>query len=263
MVVNFSNMNQRRSRYCFLSITLALAAACAPVLAQDGVALLHKMQQALGGADKIAAIRGVDETVSAQTFTAQGASTGATVRKRMRWIRPNILRLDQLGPGDTYVLYFDGKGGWEILPDKTYAVLADSELQFAKDYLRGLDLHVWLADRDPNVTLTSPNANVIDFADGANPGKKIEVTLDPATFLPIKKSTIVISEISQPIAQELRFEQWTAVGGIRLPQRSINIHDGVKRAEISVESVKLDSGMNPADLALKPANLDPVMTGNR
>jgi hypothetical protein len=69
------------------------------------------MQQALGCADRIAAIRDFDETVSAQTFNAQGASTGATVRKRLRWIRLNILRLDQVGPGDTYVLYFDGAAG--------------------------------------------------------------------------------------------------------------------------------------------------------
>jgi hypothetical protein len=37
----------------------------------------------------------------------------------------------------------------------------------------------------------------------------------------------------------------------------------VKRAEITVESAKLNSGMNPADLALKPTNLAPVMAGNR
>jgi hypothetical protein len=253
---------------------LTLAVVCAPSLAQDraallhkiqeaaGGVLLHKMQQALGGADKIAAIRDVDETVSAQTFTAQGAPTGATVRKRMRWIRPNIVRLDQVGPGDTYVLYFDGTGGWEILPNKTYAVLAGSELQFAKDYLRGLDLHVWLADRDPQFTLTSPAPNVIDFANGANQGKKLEFTLDPATFLPVKRSTIAISDTGQPITQEMHLEQWTAVDGVRFPHRSINIHDGMKRAEISVESVKLDTGMNQADLALKPANLAPVMAGN-
>ena len=261
--MNCSNMNPRRSRYRVLSIMLALAAACAPSLAQGGVSLLHKMQQALGGADRIAAIRDFDETVSAQTFNAQGASTGATVRKRLRWIRPNILRLDQVGPGDTYVLYFDGAAGWEILPNRTYALLAGSELQFAKNYLRGLDLNVWLADRDPQFTLTSPAPNVVDIADGANAGKKMEFTLDPATFLPVKNSVISISDTGQPIAQEMHLEQWTAVEGIRLPHRTINIHDGVKRAEITVESVKLNSGINPADLTLKPANLAPVMTGNR
>jgi hypothetical protein len=114
-----------------LLIGFVAPALAAPAFAQDGVALLHKMQEALGGADKIAAVHDFDETVSAHTFNARGAPTGATVRKRVRWIRPNILRVDQVGPGDTYVLYFDGTGGWEILPDKTYAVLAASELQFA------------------------------------------------------------------------------------------------------------------------------------
>ncbi len=256
-------MNLRRSSCRDLSIMLALAALCAPMLAQDGLALLHKMQQALGGADKIAAVRDFDETVSAQTFNARGVPTGATVRKRVRWIRPNILRLDQVGPGDTYILYFDGTGGWEILPNKTFALLAGSELQFAKNYLRGLDLKVWLADRDPQFTLTSPAPNVIDIADRANAGKKMEFTLDPATFLPVKNSAISISDTGQPIAQEMRLEQWTAVEGIRFPHRSINIHDGVKRAEITVESVKLNSGMSPADLALKPDNLAPVIAGNR
>lgn len=239
------------------------AAVCVPALAQDGVALLHKMQQALGGADKIAAIRDYDETVSAQTFNAQGAPTGATVHKRTRWIRPNILRIDQVGPGDTYVLYFDGTGGWEILPDKTYAVLAGSELQFAKNYLRGLDLNVWLADRDPQYAVTSPAPNVIDIADGANAGKKIEYTLDPATFLPVKNTAISISDTGQPIAQEIHLDQWTAVDGVRFPHHMINMHDGVKRAEGVIESIKMNSGLNPADLALKPANLAPVMAGNR
>jgi hypothetical protein len=146
-------MNPPRSGHRVLSITLALAVVCGPSLAQDGVRLLHKMQQALGGADKIAAIRDFDETVSAQTFNAQGAPTGATVRKRLRWIRPNTLRLDQVGPGDTYVLYFDGTGGWEILPDKTYAVLAGSELRFAKNYLRDLDLNVWTRRPRPAIQI--------------------------------------------------------------------------------------------------------------
>jgi len=260
--VKCSNVN-RHSCYRVFSITIALAAVCAPSLAQDGMTLLHKMQDALGGADRIAAIRDFDETVSAQTFNAQGAPTGATVRKRMRWIRPNILRLDQVGPGDTYVLYFDGTGGWEIFPTKTYAVLAGSELQFAKNYLRGLDLNVWLADRDPQFTVTSPAPNVIDIADGANAGKKMEFTLDPATFLPFENSAISISDTGQPIAQEIHLDRWTAVEGIRFPHRSINIHNGVKRAEITVGSVKLNGGLNPGDLALKPSNLAPVMAGNR
>src|SRR2546430_11423342 len=42
------------------------------------------------------------------------------------------LRLDQVGPGDTYVLFFDGTSGWEILPDKTVADLTGGEIRDRK-----------------------------------------------------------------------------------------------------------------------------------
>src|SRR5580698_331416 len=88
--------------------------------AQDALQLFHKMQTALGGAERIASIRDFDDSVRADAWYSDGRPLGA-VRKRTRWIRPNYLRLDQVGPTDTYVLYFDGTSGWEILPDKTVA----------------------------------------------------------------------------------------------------------------------------------------------
>jgi hypothetical protein len=99
------------------------------VQAQDGLRLFHKMQTALGGAEKIASIRDFEECVRAETWDNEGKAHGI-VRKRVRLIRPNYLCLDQVGPGDTYVIYFDGTSGWEILPDKTVADLTGGELRF-------------------------------------------------------------------------------------------------------------------------------------
>lgn len=254
-------MIAHRTRLCLL--LSALAALSAPSLAQDALALLHKMQDALGGADKIAAIRDYDETVSGATWNSAGAPIPDTPRKRVRWIRPNILRLDQTGRGNTYVLYFDGTSGWEILPNGTYTALEGTELEFARGYLRGFDLNVWLADRDPQRSITSPAPNVIEIADNANSGKKIQFTLDPATGLPVKSTTISISETGQPIAQEMQLGQWLRIDGILFPHHNLNFHDGVKRAEITVDSLKINSNLNPADLALKPANQAPVMSGPR
>jgi hypothetical protein len=107
---------------------------------------------------------------------------------------PIFCGLIRWGPAIRTFCIFDGAAGWEILPNRTYALLAGSGLQFAKNYLRGLDLNVWLAERDPQFTLTSPAPNVIDIADSANAGKKMEFTLDPATFLPVKNSVISISD---------------------------------------------------------------------
>src|SRR5262245_60804206 len=67
----------------------------------EGLQLLHKMQTALGGAEKIAAIHDYEETVLARTWNPNGSPLGE-VRKRTRWMRsPNLLRLDQIGPRDT------------------------------------------------------------------------------------------------------------------------------------------------------------------
>jgi|SRR5689334_3672034 hypothetical protein len=63
------------------------------------------------------------------------------------------LRLDQTGPGDTYVLFFDGTSGCKILPDRNATGKTDgraidlvgSELQFAKDYVTGWIFNSWLA----------------------------------------------------------------------------------------------------------------------
>src|SRR3954468_16099423 len=74
----------------------------------EGVALLHKVQDALGGAARIAAVRDFEETLRAEAWDASGTPLGE-VRKRTRWIQdPNVLRLDQRGPRGTYVMYYEG-----------------------------------------------------------------------------------------------------------------------------------------------------------
>ncbi len=216
------------------------ALLCTLAVGQDsGLDLLHRMQQALGGADKIAAIHDVDWTVRADTFDHEGKPVGQ-VTKRTRWIRPNYLRLDQIGPGDTYVLYFDGAKGWEILPDKRELELAGSELDFAKAYFSGFMLNVWLADRAGGFTITSPAANVIRLS---STGNTTEITLNPVTWLP---------------AQTL---EWMDVQGIRFPARELNSHKNDGSADIRTQKVVFNVGLDRRDLAAKPAELKPVLAG--
>ena len=196
------------------------------------------MQRALGGADKIAAIHDLDWTVRAKTFDHEGKPIGQVI-KRTRWIRPNYLRLDQVGPGDTYVLYFDGTKGWDILPDKRVLDLAGGELDFAKAYLSGFMLNAWLADRVGGFTITSPTTNVIRLSSN---GSITEITLNPVTWLP---------------AQTL---EWMDVQGIRFPARELNSHKNDGSADIRTEKVAFNIGLDPRDLAAKPADQTPVLT---
>jgi hypothetical protein len=238
------------------ALTLLLFAS--PKADQDGLQLFHKMQNALGGAQRIASVRDFEQCVRAQAWDPRGTSRG-TVHKRVRFIRPDQLRVDQVGTGATFVLYFDGKTGWEILPDRKMAELAGSELQFAQGWVGGLSLNAWLADRDPDAVFTSPAPNVIRIASRDDPRHGTETTLDPQTSLPSKTTGFTLDETGRTVSTEGRMSHWIEAGGVKFPGVIENYHDGKKLAEITVDQIKVNRGLKVADLAQKPADLNPVM----
>jgi hypothetical protein len=207
------------------------------------------MQQALGGADKIASIRDLDELVHAQTWHEDGSARGDVI-KRTRWISPTCLRLDQVGKdNNTYVLYFDGSSGWEIVPDKSSAVeLSGDELKFAKNYLQYMDFKFWLADRDPQYSITSPMPNVVRITDKRELQSTKDILLDSSSWLPIKQ----IAGNS-----ETQFKEWGVVEGIRYPRVTAMVIDGQKRATITVDRIKLNGGLEKKELSGKPHDLKP------
>jgi len=268
-------MNQPRAVF-LLAAALLAAGPVAPLSSQssrstpDGLRLLHRMQDALGGAGRIAAVQDLEETVRAVAWDSSGASLGE-VRKRTRWVRsPNLLRLDQVGPRGTYVLYFDGgaSAGWELLPDLTgpdpyktsgkVVALAGGELEFAKGYLYGFDLDLWLADRNPAFTVTSPRPDVIRIE---HHGKANDLTLDPATGVPLRSAGISLADPDRPVPGEMRFEGWQAVSGVRFPTHRANYLSGVKRGEVTTSNIAVNVGLRKQDLEAQPADFAPVIPG--
>jgi hypothetical protein len=207
----------------------------------SGLDLIHKMQRALGGADKIAAIRDLDWTVRADTFDREGKPIGQ-VTKRTRWIKPNYLRLDQVGPGDTYVLYFDGRSGWEILPGTTSVIeLAGGELEFARGYLSGFMLNLWVADGSSDSTITSPGPNVIRISSKTNTN---DIILNRQTWLPAQ------------------IAEWMNVDGVQFPARELNSHKDDGSADIRTEKVEFNVGLTPGEMAAKPPDGKPVLVNH-
>lgn len=237
-----------------------------PKYEADGQRLLHRLQDALGGANRIAAVRDFEETIRAQAWDSAGTSLGE-VRKRTRWVRtPNALRLDQRGPRGTYALYFDGGSGsgWEILPDLkgsdpfkttgTAVPLAGGELQFAKGYLSGFELNLWLADQLPGYKVTSSTPQVlrIQYGDTAT-----DFTLDPLSSLPVKSAGVSLADPDHPVPGEMHYDEWRETSGIRFPMHRVKYLSGLKRGEVTTADIHINAGLQPKDLAAKPADLAP------
>lgn len=147
----------------------------------------------------------------------------------------------------------------EILPDQTVADLEGGELKFAEKYLRDFSLHLWLADGDPVYVIESPAPNAIAISVKGDSTSKLEITLDLGTFLPVKQSTISLSDPAHPVASETRFDKWTPSGGVMFAQRITISQRGRKTADITVEHTTVNSGIKPNELAIKPPDLKPVM----
>jgi len=227
---------------------------------QGSLQLFHKMQAALGGADRIAAVQDFEQQVRAHSWNGNtGASIGDVV-KRTRWMRPADLRVDQVGPGSTYLLYFDGKSGWEILPGTRAVIdLSGGELAFAQKYIRDFKLNTWLADRDSSYRITSPSANVVRISDG-DITHQLDITLDPASFLPTKITSISLADPAHPVPSDEVTTEWETVQGLRFARRWTVFRNGVRVAEATVERTAVNSGLQRADLAAKPPDFRPVLS---
>jgi hypothetical protein len=223
------------------------------------------MQDALGGAKRIAAVRDLEETIRAEAWDASGSPLGE-VRKRTRWIlSPSTLRLDQIGPRGTYVLYLDGGSGsgWEILPDLrspdilkttgTAIELVGGELEFARGYLSGFDLNLWLAD-SRGYAVTAPRPNVLRIE---HDGSATDFTVDPVTTLPVKTAGVSLADPDRPVPEETRYVGWKEISGVRFPTQRVKYLSGVKRGEVTTEAIRVNTGLRFQELAAKPADFAP------
>jgi len=145
------------------------------------------------------------------------------------------------------------------LPDGREADLSGGELEFAKRYLSGFALNVWLADSGAGYKISSPAPNVVRVAENRAGNWQVDITLDPSTFLPLKEASISLADPARPVANETQFREWMMVQGIRFPKRIWVLHNGVKLADITTEEIKLNTGIQPHELAGTPAGLKPVM----
>jgi hypothetical protein len=214
-----------------LPLLFLLVTANQLVAQTDGKALFRKMQDALGGADRLVHVRDFEQQVVAHSWNGNSGALIGEVRKRTRWIAPRYLRVDQVGPGSTYVLYFDGTSGWEVVPGTGALIpLSGGELEFAQKYVRDFELTIRLADRDPRYTITSPAPNLIHISDG-NETHQLKITLDPSSWLPLRTTSISLSDPSHPIPSESVTSEWETVNGIRFPHRWTVLRSGTKVAE--------------------------------
>lgn len=217
------------------------ASTSTPESIAKGKELLQRAQKAMGGADKLAAIK--DETETAD-FTM---SSGMKMKQVNRFIVPGYLRADQDLPGAKIIVFTDGKTGWVSTPQGVMAMPAPILKQAQGEMFRQL-LHLVLADRDASLKVNAVAADTVEIS--SPDGLSARLVID-AAGLPSAESYVETAG-GQSASTEESLSDWRETGGVKLPFKIVISQNKKEAGVVTVQDYKINSGLKPEDLSKKP-----------
>jgi zinc protease len=213
---------------------------------ERGKKLLERVQEAVGGADRLAAVHDFVEIVELQVAAMAG---GMKVTQTNMWAAPDHFRQESQLPIGKIVVYSDGKSGWMSSPQGVRP-LPGPQIKQVRDELFRNYFRLLLSDRIAGRTVSSPANGVLEISD--QEGSSVKLIIDEKTGLPVKEVYEAPAMTGQPASMEEIFEGFTEAGGIKAPNRITVNQNGGKFAEVAVEDYKLNTGTKAEDLSKKP-----------
>lgn len=213
---------------------------------ERGKQLLARVQAAIGGADKIAAVQDFSESVDLQVSAMAG---GMKVKQMNFWVAPDHFRQESQLPFGKIVVYSDGKSGWIVTPQGVQPLPGGQIKQVREELFRNY-FRLFVSDRIPGRIVSSPENGVLEIADPEN--GSVTILIDEKTGLPAKE----VYESAQPMGQSAHmeeiFEDFEEAGGLKLPKKIIVNQNGAKFAEVNITERRLNSGAKAEELSKKP-----------
>jgi len=213
-----------------------------PASLQKGKELLQKVQQSLGGAEKIAAVKDLQYHAQVDVETP-----GAVMKAKQAnsYIVPWTMRQDIELPIGKQSVYSDGQAGWLAGMQGTQPLPAAVTKQMRGEVFRQI-LLLSLSDRDPNRTVNYAGPGALDIS--SKDGENARLEVDEKTGVPQK---VVYTDVNgQTINQA--YSDWRDVSGVRLPYKWTVMQGDRKFATVTIEDYKINSGLTPETLSKKP-----------
>jgi zinc protease len=212
---------------------------------ERGRQLLVKLHEAVGGAEKLAAIKDMVATADSELNTGQGT---LKAKQKLQWMTPGIIRQDQELPFGKVIAFFDGKSGWLTTPQGQMP-MAGPVVDQVKTQLFRFPFSLWLSDRNPERTVNYAGSGVLEITDKQGGAAKLRV--DEATGMPLSVRYMQAGMAGPQEVEEV-YGDWRDVGGVKMPFLTTISHGGRKAAEIKVQEMKLNTGLVLEELAKKP-----------
>jgi zinc protease len=211
-----------------------------------GKQLLQKAQLAMGGAEKLAAVKDATHTLE---LALEPAAGGFKVKQVSMYLAPGQLRQEQELPFGKVIVYSDGKTGWLSTPQGVQSMPAEVLKQVQGAIFRE-PTALMLSDRDASRTVNAVGDDAIEIS--TVDGLRVRIEFDPATGLPGRELYTEPGQNGAPAQTTDIFSDWREVAGIKLPFKEIQQENGVKMLEMTVSEHKFNSGLTAAELSKRP-----------
>ena len=219
------------------------AAVADPAAQEKGKQLLQRLQVALGGAEKLAAVK--DLVYHAQVAVETPGAV-MKVKQTNSYLAPSSLRQDIELPFGKQSVYSDGTTGWIASIQGMMGVSPAVLRQVRGEVFRQM-VRLAVSDRQEGVTVSLAGPGAVEIS--SKDGESVRLEVDEKTGLPLK--------ISYPqeggqgtVLQE--YSDWRDVGGMKMPFHWEITQGGKKFATVTVDDYKVNSGLTPEVLGKKP-----------
>jgi zinc protease len=211
-----------------------------------GKQLLERAQRAVGGADKLEAIRDFVEALDVQVDPAAG---GTRVAETDLWLAPDTLRQEQTVSGRKAVSYLSGRSGWMAAPEGSGA-LAGAQLKQIQANLFRLYFRLLLSDRIAGRTVNAVDDGTIEIGDAA--GQTARLVVDPESGMPREIGYNLEPASGAPIEERYSWSDFRETAGVKIPYRMAVSRNAQKVADVTVTDCKINSGLKLEDLQKRP-----------
>jgi zinc protease len=200
-----------------------------------GLQLLQKVQKAMGGADKLAAVRDVSYVAEVTIFTPGAAMK---IKQKNSYLFPASLRQELEAPFGKQVVFSNGTGGWIMSPQGMQATPPPVLKQVQGEIFR-LPLRLAVCD---GCTANAVGENTVELT--SKNGETARLDIDPQTGLPVK-----VTYDGNTVNE---YSAWLEADGLQAPSHWTVTRDGTKFAEANVSSYKINTGITDQELSKKP-----------
>ena len=213
---------------------------------EQGKRILARLQSAVGGADKLAAVKDYSMVGEVRVSAAFG---GDTLIETDRWMASGNLREDAERSGVQRALYTDGKSGWTARGRQSAPLLGYVLKGMQGDLFRSY-FSLLLSDRVAERTVSALDENTIEISTAG--GLVAQVAVSPETGLPQQISYTMATASGPPLLVQDIYTKFGEVAGLRVPYEFSTLHDGEIYAETAVKEFKVNSGLVLDQLERRP-----------